>query len=167
MLAALARMQGMASQDADTCGAYTQNDFKGDETWAELPPHQWPNASHGKYKRPVVTLMKALYGHPKAGLYGAQHCKAALLKCGVGLVVGWECLYNNLTKGVSLSMCVDEFRIGGFTHRLAVYIRTRQHEVPPDLELVAALRELYTTLCTQHDADLQRSAKCLASPLRA
>ena len=47
MLAALAHMPDMVGQDADACGAYTQSDLHGDETWVELPPHPWPARWHG------------------------------------------------------------------------------------------------------------------------
>lgn len=75
MIAALAHMTGMDRQDADAGGAYTQSDLQGYETWVSLPPHQWPAHWHGKFTNPVCRLIKALSGHPKAGLYWERHCR--------------------------------------------------------------------------------------------
>lgn len=90
MLAALAHMPDMEGQDADACGAYTQSDLHGDDTWVELPQHQWAASWHGKYTTPFCRLIKALYGHPKAGLYWEQHRRQALNHCGAQPALGWE-----------------------------------------------------------------------------
>ena len=72
-LDAIARMPGCDGQDADACKAYLQaylSEFEGDtETWVILPEDQWPTSWIGKYKNPVVRLLRNLYGHPLAGLY--------------------------------------------------------------------------------------------------
>ena len=46
--------------------AYIQALLGGVETWVELPKDQWCPEWH-KYKRPIVKLRLALYGHPLAG----------------------------------------------------------------------------------------------------
>ena len=74
---------GAAIQEADL---YGDTDT---ETWVILPRDQWPKHWHTGakgdlrgYRNPVVRLRRALYGHPKAGLYWEQHCHQALTKCG-------------------------------------------------------------------------------------
>ena len=54
----------------DANGTYYQSyleDEDGIVTWATLPEHRWPKSWIGKYTIPVVILVLALYGHPKAG----------------------------------------------------------------------------------------------------
>ena len=58
--------------------AYVQADLKGSETWVLLPDDAWPPGRKEKgYKRPVVRLIKALYGHPDSGTYWEQHCDSS------------------------------------------------------------------------------------------
>lgn len=87
MLAAVSRMPGMAGQDVDTGGVYTQRDIKGDKLWVEWPQHQWPKDWHGKHKRHACRLIKALQGQPKPGFYWEPDCREALLECDVRPVV--------------------------------------------------------------------------------
>ena len=93
-LDALARLPGYSGEDSDACKAYTQaflKDFEGDtETWIELPMDQWPKEWKGRYQKPVVRLLRNLYGHPLAGLYWEKHCDRAIRQCGFQPVHGWE-----------------------------------------------------------------------------
>ncbi len=66
-LDALARFDGNDGEDSDAMGAYTQAEHAGEETWVHIPRDRWPAHWHGKYTRPVVRLLRALYVHPKAG----------------------------------------------------------------------------------------------------
>ena len=58
---------------SDCISAYVQARLpKGDVTYCSLPrqwwPKRWQNADGSwKYTNPVVRLIKALYGHPRAG----------------------------------------------------------------------------------------------------
>ena len=112
-LDALARLPGYNGEDSDAQKAYTQvmlADFEGNtETWIELPVDQWPKSWHGKYKRPIVRLLRNLYGHPLAGLYWEKHCHRAITACGFLPVQGWECLYKHQQKKLYLSVYVDDF----------------------------------------------------------
>jgi hypothetical protein len=94
-------------------GAYTQAEFQGEETRVSMPKDRWPKAWIGKYHNPVVRLHLNLYGHPLAGLYWEKHCKSAILKCGFRPVTGWECLYENPTEQLYLSVYVDDFKMAG------------------------------------------------------
>ena len=119
MLDALSRIPGYDGQNADAFKAYTQAalaDFEGDtETWVELPQERWPNSwfkdgdrrKEPLYIRPVVRLLRNLYGHPLAGLWWEKHCDAKIVKCGFEKVQGWECLYIHPTLKAFLSVYVD------------------------------------------------------------
>ena len=67
-LDAIARCPGCDGEDSDATGAYTQCQLGGEETWISLPGGRrlklW-----SKFKDPVCTLKRNLYGHPKAGLF--------------------------------------------------------------------------------------------------
>ena len=53
---------------ADAIRAYIQADLKGSRFFVELPPEAWPSwVKLQDYRRPVVRLRKALYGHPDSG----------------------------------------------------------------------------------------------------
>ena len=75
-------LPGHSQEQADAEQAYIQADMRGCETWVNLPsydecpeafPPWWKDAVKG-FRRPVVRLDKALYGHPKAGEYWEKHC---------------------------------------------------------------------------------------------
>ena len=90
LLDAIARLPGYQGQNADAFKAYTQAllaDFEGDtETWIELPQDRWPDVwfhdgagrSRPKYHRPVVRLLRNLYGHPLAGLWSVSYTHLTL-----------------------------------------------------------------------------------------
>ena len=60
---------------ADAVQAYIQATLRGTPCWIELPPEAVPSECNWvKYRRPVVPLRKALYGHPDAGTFWEQHC---------------------------------------------------------------------------------------------
>lgn len=88
MVASLTHMPDMEGQGADACGAYTSKFFQGDTTWVDMLPHPWFAAWHCQYKNPMVRLINTLFGRHEAGNDWAPHCKLALLKCGVRLVLG-------------------------------------------------------------------------------
>ena len=61
---------------------------------------------------PVVPLERNLYGHPLAGLLWERQFEKVLVGNGWGRVPNWECLFVNREKGLFLSMCVDDIKIG-------------------------------------------------------
>ena len=117
-LDAIARCHDCDGQDCDAVSAYTQADLVGEETWVSLPPDQWPAHWKGMHQ-PYCKLKKALYGHPKAGLYWEQHCKKAVLNAGFEPVQGWECLYMHREQQLFLSIYVDDFKMAGRKANLA------------------------------------------------
>ncbi len=73
----------------------------GTETCVELPKEAWPddwwkwegNERVPKHERPVVRLLKALYGHPDSGTFWEKHCGRKLREMGLNLLrIGRQCI---------------------------------------------------------------------------
>ena len=65
LLDAVALLPGNKGEQSDAQSAYTQAliQHRDEETWVELPRHQWPDALEKKnLRRPICPLMKAIYG---------------------------------------------------------------------------------------------------------
>ena len=76
-------LPGHDVQLADAIQAYIQAKLTGPECWVELPPEAWPSDVNIKgFRRPVVRLVKALYGHPDAGTMWEQHCDKSCKEVG-------------------------------------------------------------------------------------
>ena len=106
---------GYTVEQNDGVQAYTQALMKGTDTWVELPPDRWPKAWIGKFKRPVVKLRIALYGHPDSEGLWEIHCETQLLA--VGFVMpdpeGWpSVLYHHELK-LLMVVYVDDFKMSG------------------------------------------------------
>ena len=68
---------------ADAIQAYIQASLTGPPCWVELPSDAWPDdVDVSKYHRPVVRLLKALYGHPDAGTMWEKHCDTQVRQLG-------------------------------------------------------------------------------------
>ena len=66
-----------------------------------------------KYHRPVVRLLRNLYGHPLVGLWWEKHCHNQIVKCGYEKMQGLECLYRRPSKKAFLSVYVDDLKLCG------------------------------------------------------
>ena len=75
-------LDGHDVEMSDAPGAFTQSELQGDETWITLPHEQWPQSWKSKYRRPVVKLRLALYGHPLAGCCWEQKWTHEVRKVG-------------------------------------------------------------------------------------
>ncbi len=73
---------GYTVKTGDAKGAYTQALLLGAETWVTLLENRWPKHWKGKFHRPVVRLLLALYGHADAGGFWEAHCEEKLLSIG-------------------------------------------------------------------------------------
>ena len=120
---ACARLPGNDGEDADAYKAYLQAfvaDHEGNtETWIELPEYRWPKEWKGKYRRPMVRLLRNLYGSKLAGLFWERHCHNSIMKCGFSKVQGWECMYIHHAKQLCLSVYVDDLKMTGKAENIA------------------------------------------------
>ena len=66
-----------------------------------------------KYRRPVVKLRLALYGHPLAGRCWEQKWTHEVRKVGFEPVPDWESMYFHLRLRLMLSVFVDDFTLAG------------------------------------------------------
>ena len=106
---------GFVNQQNDGVQAYTQALMKGVETWVELPVDRWPKEWIGKYRRPVVLLRIALYGHPDSGGLWEIHCEKMLVT--VGFIMpdpeGWPSVFFHPELKLLLVVYVDDFKMSG------------------------------------------------------
>ena len=115
----VASIPGNSGEQSDAPRAYTQADMSGTPCWVELPsdkrPPQW-----SKYRRPVVLLKRALYGHPMAGKYWENHYNSKIIQVGFQRVPGWEQTFIHKDLTVILTVYIDDFRMAGPTPNLAL-----------------------------------------------
>ena len=128
-LDAISRMPGMAGENADARGAYTQvtqaevKELLGDhpgcnaETWVRLPSNRRPK-SWDKIDHPVCKLLINLYGHPLAVLIWEKYCHKRLAEIGFEKIHGWENLFVHREKKLFLSVYVDDFKMAGSKQHL-------------------------------------------------
>ena len=99
-LDALSCLPGYETWTGDANGAYCQSDLESEDgivTWVTLPEHRWPEHWKGKYDEPVVTLVLALYGHPKAGKLWENDCTKRVEKCGWEIISeSWPNVFGSL-----------------------------------------------------------------------
>ncbi|CAE7231161.1 unnamed protein product [Symbiodinium sp. CCMP2592] len=76
-------LPGHQSSAADAVKAYVQALLKSKyQTWIELPPELRPAWWRECFAKPVVLLLRALYGHPEAGGLWEKHLKGVLKSMG-------------------------------------------------------------------------------------
>ena len=100
---------------ADAIRAYIQADLKGPRFFVELPPEAWPPWFNLQdYRRPVVRLRKALYGHPDSGTMWEQHCDKAVKEVGfVAVGPEWPSTYYHKEMKLLLVVYVDDLKMAG------------------------------------------------------
>ena len=111
---------------ADAVQAYIQAILPGPPCWVELPEDAWPdNMDFRKFRRPVVRLIKALYGHPDSGTMWEQHCDRKVRELGF-IPVGeeWPSMYFHKKLQLLLVVYVDDLKLAGPEENL-----TKQWEV--------------------------------------
>ena len=117
-LDAVARLPGRSGENRDAEQAYIQANLGGPPTLVSLPPDQWPQSWRNKFRRPVVRLKLALYGHPLARLYWEQKTHDCIKKCGLEPVPDWECIFNNTKLQLMLGIYVDDVKLVGKSSNL-------------------------------------------------
>jgi hypothetical protein len=114
---AYGRLPGHKTTAADAIKAYVQSTLNAKQkTWIELPPELQPESWRGKYTKPVVLLIKSLYGHPEAGAHWEKHLDNILR--GFGGKVAPEFPSNYYFKGseLLLTVYVDDLTLSGPAH---------------------------------------------------
>ncbi len=111
-LDAFGSFPGYTVKTGDAKGAYTQALLLGAETWVTLPENRWPAHWKGKFHRPVVRLVLALYGHADAGGFWEAHCEEKLLSIGwTRLAEEWPGAYWHKKTGSMMIVYVDDFKL--------------------------------------------------------
>ena len=105
---------GHGIEMADAEQAYVQAQLVGTETWVCLPPEARIGSKWKGFRRPVVRLRLALYGHPDSGTCWERHCDAHLRKVGFEPVSEvWHSCYFHKQLRLFLVVYVDEFKLAG------------------------------------------------------
>ena len=103
-------LPGNATTTADAIKAYVQAFLKSNfQTWIELPPAWWRQ----KFARPVVLLLRALYGHPEAGGLWEQHLKVVLRQLGGEEIQEYPGNFWFPKQRLMLSTYVDDLTLSG------------------------------------------------------
>ena len=106
-------VEGNDIQQADAIQAYIHADLGGVETWVRLPREQWPKSWNGM-EDPVCSLLKALYGHPRAGADWEHFSQQHIISQGFELVADeWKSVYWHPKLRLMLVVYVDDFRMAG------------------------------------------------------
>ena len=104
---------GHAVEIADAVQAYIQAELSGTPCWICLPPEARPD-SWARFKKPVVPLLRALYGHPDSGTMWEVHCDKHVQSVGFKLVgEEWQSCYFHPTLKLYLVVYVDDFKLSG------------------------------------------------------
>ena len=106
---------------ADAIQAYIQAKLKGPLCWVELPTDAWsPEIQYWKFRRPVVRLDKALYGHPDSGTMWEQHCDKKVQEIGFKPIgEEWPSMYFHDELKLLLVIYVDDLKLAGPSENLA------------------------------------------------
>ena len=111
-LDAMGSLPGYSVKNGDARGAYTQALLLGTETWVTLPENRWPERWKGKFNRPVVKLVLALYGHADAGGFWEAHCEEKLKSIGfTSLAEEWQGVFWHERTRSLLIVYVDDFKL--------------------------------------------------------
>ena len=100
---------------ADAIQAYIQAVLTGPPCWVELPEDAWPDdIDFRKFRRPVVRLVKALYGHPDSGTMWEQHCDRKVRELDfVPVGEEWPSMYFHKKLQLLLVIYVDDLKLAG------------------------------------------------------
>ena len=113
-------LPGHSVKLADAIQAYIQAKLKGPLCWVELPTDAWPpEIQYWKFRRPVVRLDKALYGHPDSGTMWEQHCDKKVQEIGFKPIgEEWPSMYFHDELKLLLVIYVD-LKLAGPSENLA------------------------------------------------
>ena len=113
-------LKGHKISSADAIKAYLQSVLNSlAETWVRLPREVWPETwfdSNGKplYRRPVIRLLRSLYGHPEAGAHWERKLEQELVNMGATKIPEFPSTYVFPSYGhLALVVYVDDFVLSG------------------------------------------------------
>ena len=108
-------LSGHGVKLADAIQAYIQAVLTGPPCWVELPEDAWPDdIDFRKFRRPVVRLVKALYGHPDSGTMWEQHCDRKVRELDfVPVGEEWPSMYFHKKLQLLLVIYVDDLKLAG------------------------------------------------------
>ena len=113
-------MCGHKISSADAIKAYLQSLLNSlAETWVRLPREVWPASWFGEdgrplFKRPVIRLLRSLYGHPEAGAHWERKLEQELLSMGATKIPEFPSTYIFPSFGhLALVVYVDDFLLAG------------------------------------------------------
>jgi hypothetical protein len=107
-------LRGNKTTSADAVKAYIQSELKSQHpTYVELPKELHPPEWNGRFKRPVVRLVKSLYGHPEAGAHWQRHLECILKELGGEDVDGHSSTFFFSDSSLLLTVYVDDFILSG------------------------------------------------------
>ena len=106
---------GNKTTTADAVKAYVQSALKSKHpTWIALPPELMPAEWKGKYRKPMVRLIKSLYGHPESGAHWERHLEDILSReFRAQAVEGHPSSYWMVDTGLLLTVYVDDLVLSG------------------------------------------------------
>ena len=107
-------LPGNRATAADAVKAYVQALLSSKyKTWIELPPELRPKYWKQQFVKPVVLLIKALYGHPDAGGLWEQHLKVIIKNLGGQEVTEYPGNFFFPDTKLLLSTYVDDLTLAG------------------------------------------------------
>ena len=115
---AIGLLQRMEASYRDATNAYLQallDVVPGVINLVELPRSWWPHSwfkddamTIPKYKRPAVSLVYALPGHPKSGNVWEEHAESILAKLDWRKIAGWNGVFVHADRSI-ICLYVDDF----------------------------------------------------------
>ena len=151
-------LPGHKTSTADAVKAYVQSllDSKC-ATWVQLPPELWPKSWKGLYSKPMVLLVKSLYGHPEAGAHWEKHLEKIITGMGGVPVPEFPSSYSFPKSKLLLTVYVDDFTLSGPSGEHASFWKRLREKV--DLEEEAGLERI---LGRHHESVTVDGRECLA-----
>ena len=96
-------------------------------TWVQLPHELWPASWKGKYSKPMVLLVKSLYGHPEAGTHWDRHLEKILDQMGGTVIPEFPSSYFFQKESLLLTVYVDDSTLSGpVENHAAFWLRLRK-----------------------------------------
>ena len=108
-------LKGHKTTQADAVRAYIQSLLGSKcKTWVALPRELWPQSwKEQKFQKPMVLLVKSLYGHPESGAHWERHLEKAVKLCGGKPIPGHPSGFWFLKQRCMMSVYVDDLLLSG------------------------------------------------------